>query len=33
MYGAQLIVGMLIDYLTRIALKIVLLEIITLIKK
>jgi len=33
MYGAQLIVGMLIDYFTRIALKIVLLEIITLIKR
>jgi len=33
MYGAQLIVGMLIDYFKRFALKIVLLEIITLIKK
>ena len=32
MYGARLIVGMLIDYLTCIASKIVVLEMIALIK-
>jgi len=33
MYGARLIAGMLIDYFTCIALKIVVLKIIVLIKK
>jgi len=33
MYSARLIVGMLIDYFTCIALKIVVLEMIVLIKK
>jgi len=33
MYGAPLIVGMLIDYFTCIALKIIVIEMIVLIKK
>ena len=33
MYGARLIVGMLIDYFTCIALKIIVIEMIALIKK
>jgi len=33
MYGARLIVGMLIDYFTYIALKIVVLEMTALLKK